>query len=50
MLHQEFKQTADMGDIILESPEISPLALDDGAEYDPAQSYLASVKQSGYGQ
>jgi hypothetical protein len=50
MLHQEFRQTIDMGDIILESPEISPSALDDGGEYDPAQSFLAFVKQSGYGQ
>lgn len=50
MLTQEFEQTVCLGDIVLQSPEISPLQLDTSGEYDPSQSYLAFVKRSGYGQ
>jgi hypothetical protein len=50
MLAQEFEQTAHLGGIVLQSPKISPLHLDPNEEYDPAQSYLAFVKCSGYGQ
>jgi hypothetical protein len=50
MLTREFEQTASLGDIALESPEISPLKLDGEDDYDPAQSYLVFKKNTGYGQ
>jgi hypothetical protein len=50
MLHREFEQTAHLGDIVLDSRENSPLAVEAGGDYDPAQSNLAFVKHSRYGQ
>ncbi len=50
MLSQEFEETAYIGDIVLQSPEFKPFHQENHAEYDPAQSYLAFVERSGYGQ
>lgn len=47
MLVQESEQTAYLGDITLQSPEIKPLQIDNNEEYDPTKSYMAFVKQSG---
>lgn len=49
-LRQEFETTAHLGEIILQSPDISPAALDNHDEYNPARSYLGFVKHTGYGQ
>jgi hypothetical protein len=50
MLNQEFLQTAHLGDVVIQSPEINPLQTKSSGGYDPNQSYLAFVKSSGYGQ